>query len=210
MALSPEDVARLVHHYLVQQGYETAADAFVTVCPHLTDLLRSDADAAGNRRRQSRRFIGPSLLDLLEEYFEVKDNIVEELEATKCRGYRPQDSLPTLSRALVADLKERSRASSAPTRDACVNTEETDDEPEDVDLGAVYCRLLEDSRLHEKIAENINKKCDPLLSAAASGGCDMEGFNELVRAVAAETQADPVFENLVHSFLGESLVVLCT
>ena len=182
MALRHYEIANLVHHYLVKEGYDSVAEFFVTICSHLSGLKSLNNSHQGTKKLP--RLFGPSLIDLYEEYLDCKDQLVDELEQLDCVDFRPQDSLPTLLKTLVHQLKQKSKNASTPvpkqTNDASVNTEaeivsdtsstqstpsvsETipsndEDVLEPLDLlGAVCDRMLEDTELQVKLAESINK-----------------------------------------------------
>jgi LisH len=103
MALIPNDIYRLVHHYLSSEGFEASADTFANECTHLSHfcaLSRSDGT------KQLPRLIGPSLTEIIDEYFYVKDFIIRELQQLICCSqYRSHDSLLTLFRTFVRQFK---------------------------------------------------------------------------------------------------------
>ena len=240
MALSDSDVHRLVHHYLLKEGFEKAADSFENECPHLGS--RSGKQATG---KKLTRFLGPSLLQLLDEYFQVKDYLIEELESLESTEFYSQDSLPTLSKTLVGEFKKRKEPPpppppviAKPMCDASVNTDlpyepsferssessptEADDfqgkEDEfglgSLDLVSMCERLLEVPELHQKIADNINRKIlngsqpnGSVVSGSTDEGNQSRPLQDLVRLIAEETQSDPVFENVVDAFFGN---IYCT
>ena len=130
MALLAIDIARLVHHHLLKDGYENTANCFINECAHLKGLKPVKSPY------RLPRLLGPSLVDLLESYFETKDFVIEELDLLKTTAFREQDSLPTLTKTLLENLK--SQTSLVPevqkeTNDVCVNTELSSGFPGNVD-----------------------------------------------------------------------------
>lgn len=121
MALLSSDVSRLVHHYLLQKGFENTANNLIGECADLKGLKPVKAPF------KLPRLLGPSLLDLLNSYYDTKDFILEELEPFDFAVYNEQDSLPTLTKSLLQALKQTSQNTSksvAPEfRDASTNTE---------------------------------------------------------------------------------------
>jgi hypothetical protein len=72
-----------------------------------------------------------------------------------------------------------------------------------VDFSMMYDRLLEAGDLHEKIAERINKKKElsPQKESPSTDGF-AQHFDAIVRAIVAETQADPAFESIIQECIG--------
>ena len=105
MALIPNDIYRLVHHYLSSESFEASADTFANECTHLSHfcaLSRSDGT------KQLPRLLGPSLTEIIDEYFYVKDFIIRELQQLICCSqYRSHDSLLTLFKTFVRQFKLR-------------------------------------------------------------------------------------------------------
>ena len=210
----PNEVARLVHHYLLKEGYANAADSFVSECPHLKGL--GSYSAIGVRKLP--RIIGPTLIDLLEEYFEVKDYVVDELERLQCCDSRPQDSLLTLSKTLVKNLEAPVNGVRVTTCDVSVATEPADasckdhcplscsellannciDPDSSVNFSVILDRILEDRELHETIAEKINNR---ICNETNSGRCS----DDIVKEIAQE--ADPVLENILQDFLSNLYIL---
>lgn len=123
MSLLSVEIARLIHHHLLKEGYENSANSLISECQHLSGLKPV------KQPYKLPRLLGPTLADLLESYFETKDYIVEELEILESVVFRGDDSLPSLSKTLLEFLK--TRISPAPqnilkqTCDATVNTDST-------------------------------------------------------------------------------------
>ena len=118
MALLSSEVARLIHHHLLKEGYEKAANSLISECPHLKGLKPVVKQTAPYKLP---RLIGPSLQDLLEEYFETKDSIIDELESLSCANFKVQNCLVTLTKTLLQSLKLVGEK--AATCDASVNTD---------------------------------------------------------------------------------------
>ena len=123
MALALCDISRLVHHHLLKQGYVDSANELIRECPDLKGVKPSEAPI------KLPRHFGPSLIDFLEEYYEVKDLVIEEMELHETVLFRIQDSLPTLVRTLLQCLKKlvsssQNKVSTKETADKSVNTEE--------------------------------------------------------------------------------------
>ncbi len=135
MALSSTDVARLVHHFLLVGGFEASADTYLKECPHLASFVAVTPESRRLTRFESlfmvltvfcsalltsflspgSRLIGPSLPEIIDEYFYVKDCIIAELQQIQCPDYRSHDSLLTLCRTLVSCLKGKEEGGSAVT-----------------------------------------------------------------------------------------------
>jgi len=75
-----------------------------------------------------------------------------------------------------------------------------------VDFSMMYDRLLEAGDLHEKIAESINKKkgSSPQKESPSNDGFTQH-FDSIVRAIVAETQADPAFESIIQECIGNNM-----
>ena len=96
----PSELPRLVHHYLIEEGYVEAASLLASHCPHLKIYSQ-----ASNFNSELSIFIGPTLLDLLEDYFKAKEYVIERLKKLKSYNFRPLDScLLTRLESLVASL----------------------------------------------------------------------------------------------------------
>ena len=120
MALLNIDLARLIHHHLVKEGYEKSANQLISECPHLKGLKPVQPPY------KLPRLLGPSLADLLESYFETKDCIIEELDFFQTAVFRAHDSLLTLTKTLIENVKSQSTTISLPSKETCdasVNTE---------------------------------------------------------------------------------------
>lgn len=81
---------------------------------------------------------------------------------------------------------------------------------ENIDFSMVYDRLLEDRELQEKIAENINKRKADILSSPRKDAIQGESsvsqdLNSVIKAIVAETQADPAFDHIIKDCLGKSI-----
>ena len=286
MALLNIDIARMIHHHLVKEGYEKSANQLISECPHLKGLKPVQPPY------KLPRLLGPSLADLLESYFETKDCIIEELDFFQTAVFRAHDSLLTLTKTLIENVKSQSTTISLPSKEMCdgsVNTEvpesdvshhpsperppketcdasvntdntfhsqekqnadqlqnqnlpvpkktcdasvntdgdfsqvcafnEKDDSPnsseqpmseEAIDFALVYDRLLEDRDFQEKIAENINKK--KALVSSDQGPSQSGSFattndlNEVIKAIVAETQADPAFDIFLKDCIGNNVL----
>ncbi|KZS12391.1 Uncharacterized protein APZ42_022488 [Daphnia magna] len=74
MSLLSIDIARLIHHHLLKEGYESSANNLISECPHLKGLKPV------KHPYKLPRILGLSLADLFESYFETKENVIEELE----------------------------------------------------------------------------------------------------------------------------------
>ena len=130
MALLAIDIARLVHHHLLKEGYENTANCFINECAYLKGLK----PVKSPYRLPS--LLGPSFEDLIESYFKTKDFVIEELNLLKTTAFREQDTLLVLTKILLENLK--SQTSLVPevqkeTNDACVNTEVSSGFPGNVD-----------------------------------------------------------------------------
>lgn len=103
MAFMPSEVPRLVHHYLLGEGYVEAANLFVGHCQpsHSKSLF----PAGKLINSELSIFVGPTLLDLLEDYFKTKDYVMEKLKQLKCYNFRPQDCLLTQLESLIASFE---------------------------------------------------------------------------------------------------------
>ena len=64
MAFVRSDVARLVHHYLLKEGYVNTANCMVNECAHLKGLksVKSPVNLP--------RLLGPSLVEIFEYYLD--------------------------------------------------------------------------------------------------------------------------------------------
>lgn len=123
MSLLSIDIARLIHHHLLKEGYENTANSLINECIHLKGLKPVKFPY------KLPRLLGPSLVDLLESYFETKDSVIEELELLKSAVFREQDCLSTLAKILFENLKSSkietpSQQTSKCFRDASFNTDE--------------------------------------------------------------------------------------
>lgn len=119
MSLLSTDIARLIHHHLLKEGYENSANNLISECPHLKGLKPV------KQPYKLPRLLGLSLADLFESYFETKENVIEELELLDSVAFREQDSLPFLTKTLVENLKSPPLSKSI-QKDTCsigVNTE---------------------------------------------------------------------------------------
>ena len=256
MALLSSEIARLIHHHLLKEGCVIAANSFISECPHLKGLKPVEDKQTAPYKLP--RLIGPSLQDLLEEYFETKDCIIDELEAAKCENFKVQNCLVTLTKTLLQSIKvvtsvvrelptchasvntdfktfsdvsvNTEAAFNPSTCDVSINTEESTKVPpceEDsqfgsemspdsrdfLDFSVMYDRLLEDSALHEKIAESINKNIsrDELALSTSTKSHDQStsvseplcDLSTVIKSIVAETQADPVIDNILKDYLGE-------
>lgn len=89
----------------------------------------------------------------------------------------------------------------------------TGDDAEDgiIDFSMIYDRLLEDTKLHEKIAESINKKkaavlspCkEPAVNDASESSLTLD-LSSVIKAIVAETQSDPAFEDILRDCIGNT------
>jgi len=256
MALLSSEIARLIHHHLLKEGCVKAANSFISECPHLKGLKPVEDKQTAPYKLP--RLIGPSLQDLLEEYFETKDCIIDELEEAKCENYKVQNCLVTLTKTLLQSIKLHScvvpkrptchasvntdfktfysvsvnteTTSCLTTCDVSTNTEEeakvlpceedsqfdsemSPDSRNFLDFSVMYDRLLEDSALHEKIAETINKNIsrdDFNLSASSKSPDQANSISEascdlssVIKSIVAETQADPVINTILKDCLGK-------
>ena len=87
----------------------------------------------------------------------------------------------------------------------------TGDDADDgiIDFSMIYDRLLEDTKLHEKIAESINKKkaqvhspCkEPAVNDATESSLTQD-LSSVIKAIVAETQSDPAFEDILRDCIG--------
>lgn len=261
MALLSSEIARLIHHHLLKEGCVGAANSLISECPHLKGLKPVEDKQTGPYKLP--RLIGPSLQDLLEEYFETKDCIIDELEAVKCENYKVQNCLVTLTKTLLQSIKLLSSVvAKRPTCHASVNTdiktfsdvsintetasrlsvcdvsvnteksakplhgeedsqfnaEMSPDSQDFLDFSIMYDRLLEDSALHEKIAETINKtigRDDFALSTSSKSPDQTNSISEtscdlssVIKSIVAETHADPVIDDILKDCLGKHLKYL--
>ncbi len=118
MALLSIDIARLIHHHLLKEGYEKSANHLIIECPHLKGLKPVQPPY------KLPRLLGPSLADLLESYFETKEYVIEELDLLESVIFREHDSLPSLTKTLFQNVK--TETVSKPPKETCdisVNTE---------------------------------------------------------------------------------------
>ncbi|KAI9562893.1 hypothetical protein GHT06_010349 [Daphnia sinensis] len=119
MSLLSIDIARLIHHHLLKEGYENSANNLISECPHLKGLKPV------KHPYKLPRLLGLSLADLFESYFETKENVIEELELLESVVFREHDSLPLLTKTLVENLKSPTLSKSV-QKETCskgVNTE---------------------------------------------------------------------------------------
>lgn len=147
MALLASDVSRLVHHYLLQKGFDNTANQFICECVDLKGLKPVKAPF------KLPRLLGPSLLDLLNGYYDTKDCILEELESFNSAEYNVQDSLPTLTKTLIHSLKQS--ASSASPRVPC--------EKHDASTNTDFASIEEKLKLDASVSANftsIKPTCD--------------------------------------------------
>ncbi|KZS12392.1 Uncharacterized protein APZ42_022459 [Daphnia magna] len=78
---------------------------------------------------------------------------------------------------------------------------------ETVDFSLVYDRLLENREFQEKIAESINKKkAQAVLPYTDNSKCgslaSSQDLDTVIKAIVAETQADPSFDNFLKDCIG--------
>ena len=79
---------------------------------------------------------------------------------------------------------------------------------ETIDFSLVYDRLLEDREFQEKIAENINKKKAEVILPSKSNSksrnlASSQDLDTVIKAIVAETQADPAFDNFLNDCIGK-------
>ena len=97
------EISRLIHHHLLKEFNKgNGLKSSNRECPHYRELKNVFEFSVTDKLP---RLIGPSLQELLEEYFQTKDFVIEELEFMGCKEFRAQDSLVTLMRILVQNLK---------------------------------------------------------------------------------------------------------
>jgi hypothetical protein len=122
------DISKLIFHHLVKEGYESSANNLVHECPYLVELKPVQPPY------KLPRLMGASLVNLIENYFETKEKIIEQLELLESVVFREQDDLLTLAKILVKNLKFKTPASTfqgqKETSDASVNTELASKTPE--------------------------------------------------------------------------------
>ena len=113
------DISKLIFHHLVKEGYESSATNLIRECPHLIELKCVQPPY------KLPRLMGPSLVNLIENYFETKENVIEQLELLKSVVFREQDDLQNLNKTLVENLKFQTPLTSRAQKETCdasVNT----------------------------------------------------------------------------------------
>jgi hypothetical protein len=88
-------------------------------------------------------------------------------------------------------------------------SEQVEVSAETIDFSLVYDRLLEDKEFQEKIAENINKKkAEVILPSKGSSKrgnlASSQDLDTVIKAIVAETQADPAFDNFLNDCIGKA------
>ena len=79
------DISKLIFHHLVKEGYESSATNLIRECPHLIELKCVQPPY------KLPRLMGPSLVNLIENYFETKENVIEQLELLKSVVFRSSE-----------------------------------------------------------------------------------------------------------------------
>ncbi len=124
------DISKLIFHHLVKEGYESSANNLVHECPYLIELKPVQPPY------KLPRLMGASLVNLIENYFETKEKIIEQLELLESVVFREQDDLLNLAKILVENLKFKTPSTfqgQKETSDASVNTELARKTPETCD-----------------------------------------------------------------------------
>ena len=181
------DISKLIFHHLVKEGYESSAYNLVRECPYLVELKPVQPPY------KLPRLMGPSLMNLIENYFETKESIVEQLELLESVIFREQDDLLNLTKTLVENLKFQT--SSKPqgqreTSDTSVNTEAFSK----YGLETYYAMVKTES------ASNILETCDVIVNTesistpkTSDPSCNTEYVRNKPEACDASVNTEVVF-----------------
>ena len=212
------DIVRLIHHYLLKEGYKETANVFISECMLLKDLQSAKSSCV-----KPPRLLGPSLVDLLESYFQTKDLVVEELELLKPIVFKEQDSLTTLTQILIGALKslEKSPSNNSCSEGSSVNRAERSEnlkkngqksyEPSTgVDFDPVNLK----SQCRVTLSDNQKEKADfCVLDSETSENLSLSSavdFDSLMKAVVLETQPDPsYFDSFIKDCIGNYFKDFC-
>ena len=166
------DISKLIFHHLVKEGYESSANNFIRECPHLIELKHVQPPY------KLPRLMGPSLVNLIENYFETKEYIIEQLELLESVVFREQDDLLNLNKTLVENLKFQTPSSASQvqkdTSDASVNTDAF------IKDG---CQTY-DASVNTELVSNTPETCDASVNTEPTSStpetCDVSVNTELI------------------------------